>query len=68
MEDGRGGKSSHCEGKAGFHKFRVEKSGGRPYRTRSYLRAARLGKSGGAEAGCPPVFLSGRSARNMLLV
>jgi hypothetical protein len=55
--------------KSVFHKFRVEKREGTPYRTHSYLPGgARPKKPGGEEAGFPPVFLERKCARNMLLV
>jgi hypothetical protein len=42
--------------KSVFHKFRVEKREGTPYRTHSYLPGgARPKKPGGEEAGFPPV-------------
>ena len=45
--------------KVNFRKFQVEKRGGTPYGTRSYLPGgAPSGKPGGEEAGCPPVFLA----------
>jgi hypothetical protein len=41
--------------KSVFHKFRVEKREGTPYRTHSYLPGgARPKKPGGEEAGFPP--------------
>jgi len=49
--------------------FGVEKRKGTPYGTRSYLLGGTTWeKARREEAGCPPVFPSGKSARNMLLI
>jgi hypothetical protein len=52
-----------------FHKFRVEKREGTPYRTHSYLPGGARPKNRAARRqGFPPVFLERKSVRNMLLV
>ena len=56
--------------KVAFHKFRVEKREGTPYRTHSYLLSgARLEKTGRRGGRVVPPCSSGRKVRrNMLLV